>query len=258
MKKITITSLAAMFVVAGSASASPLFHRGMFDISYRPGAENFFAASGVTFVTGETENAGSMTDIASGETHQVPLKGMYGFTDMFAVTLDMGNEYASPELGINWRVLNDASFSIEVLASYGIAWTEEAVAPNTRIGDNNLKAGARIFGLAGNFQWGANVWAQYVFVDTDDFLNLNMLFQGQYNFSQTYALYAELGYDIQQISEDTNFYDRYLNVGYVYNISKTAALMPFVGYHFATANSDNSNTMPDNYWQLGAKFAVEF
>ena len=268
MKKIMTTSLLAMCAVMGTAGASPLWHGGTFDIGYRPTAGNFFADTGAAFQTGMTEDGGSMTDFASGETGQMSLDMMYGITDMFAVTFDIGNRrdiggglglaIASPNVGLNWRVLNDSDISIELLAKYGLAWTTEAVAPNDRIGQNNIQAGGRIFGLVGHFQWGFDALLQYVFVEPDDMMNLNMLVQGQYNFDKSLALYTEFGYDIVGIDQDIMLYDRYLNVGCIYNITSTAAVQPYVGYHFASANSDNSNTAPDNYWQIGGKFAVQF
>jgi hypothetical protein len=258
MKKIALTSLLAVFAVS-AADAS------VFDPIYRAKAGQWAGQFGVAFTSGANEDGDGRTDLTAGDFNVSDVKIAYGVSDVFALTFETyganssSQVFANPEIGLNYRLLNDQAFGLDIVAKYGIALTETAVS-GTRIGNNNLQAGVRVFGEMDKLQWGARLSAQYVFEEPDDYWNMLAGVEAQYSFNNTSAVKAELSYDVLAISEDIYSYDRSLSLGYVHNFSETAAVQPYVAYHFqrVLTDGDNELDLPNNYWQIGAKFGVQF
>ncbi|MCL2748977.1 MAG: hypothetical protein FWE50_02780 [Alphaproteobacteria bacterium] len=281
MKKIALTSLIALFA-ASAASA------GVFDPTYRVKEGDIFGGFGINYTTGFNKTGSSMTDWTAGDWDVDDVNLAYGITDKFALTLDVtrgslafnpvsgivshGFAYmdvmagtTNPELGINWRALGGESFNLDVIAKYGFAWTRENMSGNhTRIGMNNVTAGVKLSGTVDKFQWGATALLNYMWIPgwlmNDNLVNLYMQAEAQYAITAKWAARAELNYDIYNLTKEAGpdylIFDRSVALGAVYAISDTAAVQPYVSYHFGT-KSDGSSFF-DRFWQIGAKFGVQF
>ena len=255
MKRIILTSLIAFG--ATQAMAAP----GVFDPTFRAKQGVVAAQFGIAYQSGYTKDYSSMTDLTAGDVKVGDVKLAYGIADNLAVTLDTyaSGVYANPELGLNYQIMNTKPLGVDIVGKWGIALTENA-ATGERIGNNNLQAGLHLYGQEGQFQWGAWGLAQYVFDDMGDFWNVLVTLEAQYQLDSMWAIKGTFNYDFLAINEDIVGYDRSLALGLVYTISKSAAVQPYLAYHFSDTLSGNGYTvhLPNNYWQIGAKFGVQF
>lgn len=273
MKKLALTSILALFAVSAA-------NAGTFDSTYRVKAGDFNGQFGAAFTTGANKNGDELTDFTAGDFGVTGVKLAYGISDSFALTFDVSSVATSylttvgltgtnPEIGINWQLVNTPSFGLDLIAKYGMALTEIA-GTDTRIGMNNLQAGAHLYGAADALQWGATALAQYTFVpDTvgdGDAINLLLQAEVMYAMNANWDLKAEVMYNMYNLNNGLNdavdfiIYDRSVAFGPVYNFSETAAVMPYLSYHFQTVQEYDSTDVEsnDNFWQVGAKFSVQF
>ena len=172
MKKILLTSLVAIGVV-GAANAS------VFDPTYRVKEGQFAGTAGMLFQTGETKKHDAMTDFTSGAFHVGDVSLAYGLAQKAYVFLNMNGPatqgvafnngaFANPEFGANAQIIGDKAFSLDVIASWGMALTKDRSVPRERIGNNNWNGGFKAYGAIDKFQWAATALGQYTFMEKGD------------------------------------------------------------------------------------------
>ena len=282
MNKILLTSLLVIGTVASAQASGFRYYQGKdwnhipestFNPTFRPTAQTWALQTGAAFRTGQASD--SQDSLSRGGFVIDELSIKYGILDHLFVSFEMNNEdflsggmMASPEFGVNWQVIRPAkSFALDIIGKYGMSLNNDATEGTN--GTNNLQAGARIYGDEGRFQWAAQALAQMAFTNeytdfiTDDSLLWNVLFRAEveFEFINQLGLKVEGNYNIYNLDKSSGeemLYDRNVLVGLIYDIVPHAAIMPYVAYHFQTANSENSDTMPNNFWQVGAKFGVQF
>ncbi|MCL1902367.1 MAG: hypothetical protein FWG18_01920 [Alphaproteobacteria bacterium] len=176
----------------------------------------------------------------------------------------MYGAFANPEVGINWQVFRPSkSFALDLIAKYGIAWTKEA-ATDTRLGNNNVQAGFRMYGDEGRFQWAVQALGQWVLMEDgfDDMWNILARAEVEFEIVEKVGLNLSGNYNFINLSEDNGapvIYDRSAALGVVIDVQPgVAAIQPYMAYHFQTANGDDSTTLNNNFWQFGVKFGVQF
>jgi hypothetical protein len=286
MKKIILSTLiGAIALGAGAANAdysTPDKYnvvQSVFNPTYRPLKNDWALQAGFAFQTGANSTGSDMTHFPSGDFTVGDVKVAYGILDNLYVSFDVYRDtfevnpytsnfivgsFANPELGINWQIFRPSkSFALDVIGKYGIAWTKDAVT-DERIGMNNLQAGARIYGDEGMFQWGLQSLVQYVYTPegVSDMWNLLSRAEAEFEIVERVGLKGQFDYNVYNMNEGDSapiIYDRVLALGVIFDVQPgVAAIQPYVSYHFQTANSANSSTLPNNFWQIGAKFGVQF
>ncbi|MDR1207187.1 MAG: hypothetical protein LBK26_02125 [Rickettsiales bacterium] len=284
MKKIILATLIGA-IALGTANASPNdadqygVRTSVFNPIYRPLQNDWALQAGFAFQTGAHQGNGGQTDIASGDFTVGDVKVAYGVMDNLYVSFDVYKDtfeinpyfsnfiigqFANPELGINWQIFRPSkSFALDLIGKYGIAWTKDATT-DQRIGMNNLQAGLHIYGDEGMFQWGVQSLAQYAFTPEGMAGMWNLLSRAEAEFEivDRVGLKGQFDYNVYNMNEGDSapvIYDRVLALGVVWDVSPAvAAIQPYVSYHFQTANSADSSTLPNNFWQIGAKFGIQF
>lgn len=228
------------------------------DVSRLTQDGEFSASFGAAFVSGRNNSGDAQTDFSAGRVRELSLDLDYTFADDWTVAFTTDNDYADSQVGIRYKILKTVPLKLDAIADYGIAWTKDSVT-DVRLGDNNIKAGLRIHGVAwDDFQWSFKAMGQFVFAEPANFWNVNLDLQAMYYFRPCMATLVEFEYDFLQISRPTTLYDRSVSVGVVYNMSETASVNPYVKYHFKTANANDDKTNGDDYWKIGLQFSVEF
>ncbi|MCL1785735.1 MAG: hypothetical protein FWG39_01105 [Alphaproteobacteria bacterium] len=282
MKKILLTSALCLGVFASASAAEFKYYEGKdwneitestFNPTFRPTMGMWALTTGAAFQTGQAGD--SQDSFSRGGFIINELSVKYGVMDELYVSFEMNNNdflsggmMASPEIGINWQVMRPAkSVALDVIGKYGLAWNNNStVAPD---GTNNLQAGLRVYGDEGRFQWAGQALAQMAFANeqtdfiTDSSTMWNVLMKAELEFEIMNELGLKLEgnyniYNLAKNSDEAMLYDRNLMFGVIYDVVPHAAIMPYVGYHFQTANSENNDTMANNFWQFGAKFGVQF
>lgn len=287
-KKIALATLAGA-IMLGTGAANAAYQpddygifRSVFNPTFRTMQNEWAVQAGFAFQTGSNKTGSNQISIAGGDFDVGDVKVAYGVLDELYVSIDvyrntfevnpftgsfMIGSFANPEIGINWQIMRPAkSFALDLIGKYGLAWTIDQPT-GQRIGMNNLQAGLRIYGDEGKFQWAAQALGQWVSIPdsaafTDNSMwNLLMKAEIEFEIIKTVALKAEGNYNIYNLAKDTGeamIYDRNALLGVVVDVSPGAAIMPYVSYHFQTANSEDSDTLPNNFWQIGAKFGMQF
>jgi len=288
-KKILLTTLAAIAALGATNAANADYSTpdqygvvsSVFNPAYRPMQHDWALQTGASFRTGSNEAGTSMTKFGSGDFEVDDFSIKYGILDELFVSVDVYantfgvNPYtgafaiggfANPEIGVNWQIFRPAkSFALDLIGKYGAAWTKYA-GTNERIGMNNLQAGARIYGDEGRFQWALQGLAQMAFANdntdwlTDSSTLWNALIKAEveFEFMQRAGIKLEGNYNIYNLNSGSGEHTlQTWNVlgGIIYDIMPHAAVMPYVSYNL---KSEHNGSLPNNYWQLGAKFGVQF
>ncbi len=252
-KKIFIISFSLLFLYPCFSNA-----KGISDVSRLTEDKEFSASFGAEFKTGTNKSGTGHDDISSGTIDELGVGISYTFLNDWTVSFGTGNDYADSQVGLSYKVLTYDGFKLDLSADYGIAWTKNAKT-DERIGYNNVDAGIRIHGIAGDaFQWAAKVTGQFVFAEPQNFWNLGITLEGMYYFSNALAVKTEFNFKFKEIEMPVTLYDRSIKAGVVYNMSDNASVHPYIKYHFKTKNSDHSEILPDDDWKLGAEFSVVF
>lgn len=252
-KNVVIVSFISIFCCSAVARAE-----GIFDVSRLTDDKEFSATFGAEFKTGSNKDGTGHDDIKSGNIDDVGMEIDYTFLDDWTVSFSTNNDYADSQVGISYKVLTNKGFKLDLSADYGIAWTKNAKT-DERIGNNNIDAAVRIHGIAGDlFQWAAKVTGTFVFAEPKNFWNVGLTLEGMYYFAMNFAAKAEFHFGLKEIDNPVTLYDRSIKLGAVYNMSEEAAIHPYIKYHFKTKNSEHSEVLPDDYWKIGAEFAVVF
>ncbi|MDR1691505.1 MAG: hypothetical protein LBR35_01550, partial [Rickettsiales bacterium] len=281
MKKVLLTSLMAVCVAsAANAAVNDADEYGVrssvFNPAYRPLKGDVATQFGVMYQTGENKDATSGTDFSSGDVKVGDVRIAYGILDDLYVSLDVSNDtsfgpfspsgsFANPEIGINWQVMRPAkSFALDLIAKYGIAWTEDALTKE-RIGMNNVQAGVRIYGDEGMFQWAAHAMGQAVFLpDNNEFSDNGTMWdvlmgvEAEFEIVNTVGLKAEFNYNIYNLNKksgESMYYDPSVALGLIIDVTPAiAAIQPYVAYHFETTASGDEPNLGNDYFQVGVKF----
>ena len=231
---------------------------GIFDVSRLTEDGEFSATFGAEFKTGKNKAGDANDDFASGTVDELGLEIDYTFLNDWTVSFSTGNDYSDSQVGLSYKILTNKGLKLDFSTDYGIAWTKNAET-NERIGNNNIDAAFRIHGIAGDvFQWAAKVSGQFVFAGPKNFWNIGLTLEGMYYFSANMAIKTELNFVFKEIEAPITLYKRSIKLGTVYNMSDTAAVHPYVKYHFKTKNSEHSEILPDDTWSIGAEFSVAF
>ena len=181
----------------------------------------------------------------------------YTFLDDWTVSFSTSNDYADSQVGLSYKVLTNDGFKLDLSTDYGMALTKNA-ATGERIGNNNIDAAFRIHGILGDaFQWAAQVKGTFVFAEPKNFWNVGLKLETMYYFTNSLAAKADFNFVFKEIEAPITLYDRSIRVGMVYNMSEDASVHPYIKYHFKTKNSEHT-VFPDDYWKIGAEFAVVF
>lgn len=232
--------------------------KGISDVSRLTEDKEFSASFGAEFKTGANKSGTGHDDISSGTIDELGVGISYTFLNDWTVSFGTGNDYADSQVGLSYKVLTYDGFKLDLSADYGIAWTKNAKT-DERIGYNNVDAGIRIHGIAGDaFQWAAKVTGQFVFAEPQNFWNLGITLEGMYYFSNALAVKTEFNFKFKEIEMPVTLYDRSIKAGIVYNMSDNVSVHPYIKYHFKTKNSEHSEILPDDDWKLGAEFSVVF
>lgn len=115
MKKIALTSLAALFAVSAASAANVIDNNPL----YRPDAGRFYSVTAV-----ETHSEADMNYWGLGQEFG------YGITDKLAITMgtdlsadfedDFIGSWDNFSLGLNYRVLDDKNWKADVFGKYGV------------------------------------------------------------------------------------------------------------------------------------------
>ncbi|MCL2748775.1 MAG: hypothetical protein FWE50_01740 [Alphaproteobacteria bacterium] len=287
-KKLLLTTLVSVAAIGATATAADANYStpdkygvvsSVFNPAYRPLQNDWALQAGVNFQTGMNESGSDMTRFQSGDFQVGDVKIAYGILDELFVSFDvyqqtfeinpytgtfMVGAFANPELGINWQIFRPAkSFALDVIGKYGIAWTRDAVTGD-RIGMNNVQAGARIYGDEGKFQWAVQGLAQLAMTPEgmSDWWNLLARAEFEYEIVEKVGLKAEYNFNTYNMSKSNSIpviYDQILSLGAVIDVQPgVAAIQPYVAYHFPTTGSGGMPSMSNNFWQIGAKFGIQF
>lgn len=287
-KKMLLTTLIGVAAIGATATAANADYStpdqygvvsSVFNPAYRPMQNDWALQAGVNFQTGMTKNGENMTNFSSGDFQVGDVKIAYGVLDELYVSFDvyqntfginpytgtfMIGAFANPELGINWQVFRPAkSFALDLIGKYGIAWTIDEVTRD-RIGMNNVQAGARIYGDEGKFQWAVQGLAQLAFTPEgmDDWWNILGKAELEFEIVDKVGLKAEYNLNSYNISKSDNIpiiYDQSLLFGVIVDVQPgVAAVQPYVEYHFPTTSDSSASALTNNFWQIGAKFGVQF
>lgn len=286
MKKILMATLMTVFAVgAASASYNDADKYGVrssvFNPAYRPLQGDWSGQFGAMFQTGDNESQSNSANFKGGDFQVGDVKLAYGILDNLYVSLDVANSatmvapfstyglMANPELGINWQIMRPAkSFALDVFAKYGFALTKDQVT-DERLGMNNVQAGLRVYGDEGMFQWAAHAAAQWVFLpdnngfsDNDNMWDLLMGVEAEFEFVKHFGVKAEFNYNIYNLNKKSGesiYYDPFVSLGLIFDVTPAvAAIQPYVAYHFETTASGSNPDLANNYWQIGAKFGMQF
>lgn len=231
---------------------------GIFDVSRLTENNEFSATFGAEFKTGANKDGTAHDDVKSGNIDDVGMEIDYTFLDDWTVSFSTSNDYAGSQVGISYKVLTNEGFKLDLSADYGMALTKNA-ATGKRIGNNNIETAFRIHGIAGDiFQWALKVRSTFVFAEPKNFWNVGFTLEGMYYFTTNLAAKTELDFSFKEIEAPITLYNRSIKIGVVYNMSETASVHPYIKYHFKTANAENDDLLPDDYWKLGAEFSVIF
>ncbi|MCL2538592.1 MAG: hypothetical protein FWF34_01025 [Alphaproteobacteria bacterium] len=290
-KKIALTSLVAV-TMAGAANASsfqysdgPDWNRiaqSVFNPAYRPVQNKWAVMGGINFQTGSNAAQTNETRWQAGDFQVGDVSIRYGILDQLFVSVEVANndgfglnsytgavgQFANPEIGVNWQMWRPAkSFAIDLIGKYGIAWTKDALTEQ-RIGENNLQAGLRVYGDEGRFQWAAQGISQWAFLQSGSMFEHDSLWNALFKLELEYEVVQKVGlkfegnYNIYNADKSSGIpiiYDRGVQFGVIFDVAPgVAALQPYVAYHFQTANSENSQTANNDFWQVGLKFGVQF
>lgn len=249
---ILFTVSGILFVPVVSANA------GIFDVSRLTENNEFSATFGAEFKTGKNKDGTAHDDVSSGNIDDVGMEIDYTFLDDWTVSFSTSNEYADSQVGISYKVLTDDGFKLDLSVDYGLALTKNA-ATGKRIGNNNVDGAFRIHGILGDaFQWAAKVKGTFVFAEPKNFWNVGLKLEAMYYFTDAFATKVDLNFTFKEIEAPVTLYDRSIRLGMVYNMSETAAVHPYIKYHFKTKNSEHSEILPDDYWKFGVEFSVIF
>lgn len=240
------------FISMGAARANRL------DVSRVSIRDEFSASFGVAFVTGENREHTHRTDFGAGRIHELALGLGYTITDRFGVSFSTDNDYADAQVGMKYKILRDRAFKWDIYADYGFAWTKDA-RTHDRFGHNNVDMATRIHGIIGHgFQWAAKITGQYVWIDTGNFWNINLNGELMQYIHDRWAVKGAFSYDMVQIARPKTIYKPTATIGLIYNMSPTAAVHPYVKYHFTSHGGDNTVGAHDDYWKFAVAFSVEF
>lgn len=252
MKKISV------FIITVFAFSSFSARAGILDVSRLTEDGEFSASFGAAFKTGANKAGDAQDDISSGTVEELGLEIDYTFLEDWTLSFATGNDYSDSQIGLSYKILTNNGFKLDFSTNYGIAWTKDAKT-DKRIGNNNIDAGFRIHGIAGDvFQWAAKITGQFVFAEPKNFWNAGLILEGMYYFSPDLATKVELKFAFKEIEQPVTLYDRAIKVGVVYNMSNNASVHPYLKYHFKTKNSDHSDILPDDVWEFGTEFSVMF
>ena len=209
-KKIFIISFSLLFLYPCFSNA-----KGISDVSRLTEDKEFSASFGAEFKTGANKSGTGHDDISSGTIDELGVGISYTFLNDWTVSFGTGNDYADSQVGLSYKVLTYDGFKLDLSADYGFAWTKNANT-NERIGDNNIDAGIRIHGIAGDaFQWAAKVTGQFVFAEPQNFWNLGITLEGMYYFSNALAVKTEFNFKFKEIEMPVTLYDRSIKAGVV-------------------------------------------
>lgn len=286
MKKILMATLMAVFAV-GAANAEYAdadqysVRASVFNPAYRPMQGNWSGQFGVMFQTGETSNGDSDTSFKGGDFYVGDVKLAYGFLDDLYVSFDVANTtttvtpftptgaMANPELGINWQIMRPVkSIGLDLFAKYGFAWTKDQIT-DVRLGMNNAQAGLHAYGDEGMFQWGFRAAGQWVdlptgnsFSTNSNMWNMLMGAEVEFEFVNEIGLKAEFNYNMYNMNKnagESRYDDMFASLGLIFDITPAiAAIQPYVAYHFETSASGSNPDLANDYWQIGAKFGMQF
>ena len=286
MKKMLLTTLITAAAFGATAANATYSHpdkygvvSSVFNPAYRPLHNDWALQTGFNFQTGLDKDGNNMTNFSSGDFQVGDLKVAYGILDELYVSIDVYantfeinpysgsfiiGSFANPEIGINWQIMRPAkSFALDLIGKYGAAWTKDAFT-NDRIGLNNFQGGFRMYGDEGKFQWAAQGLLQFAYTPEGmaDWWNLLAKVEGEFEIVEKIGLRGEYNFNTYNLSSSNSIpviFDQSVSLGLVCDMMPgVAAIQPYVAYHFATTNSDNSSTLPNNFWQIGAKFGVQF
>ncbi len=281
MKTKLIVSALACVCVLGTAQAAPSVDdynviQSVFNPTYRPNAGDWGISAGINFQTGTNSDASDQTDFGSGETQVGDVRVVFGMLDNLYLSLEAYGSntspfttggFANPEVGLNWQLFRAAkSFGLDLVAKYGFALTKDAVT-DERIGMNNAQAGLRIYGDEGSFQWAIQSLAQLVFDPTiasqSEMWDLLSRAELEFEIVDQVGIRGEFNYNVYNLNREENearYTDMNASLGVVCHVSPGAAVQPYVAYHFETdvSGGDIDGDIPNNYWQIGAKFGVQF
>ena len=289
-KKLLLTALITAVAVGATAGSADAGYStpdkygvvsSVFNPAYRPLQDDWALQTGFAFRTGRDADETNMNSFSSGDFMVDDFRVAYGIMDELYVSIDVHSNtfelspytdhfiiggFANPELGVNWQIMRPAkSFALDVIGKYGAAWTKYA-GTDIRIGMNNLQAGFRIYGDEGRFQWAAQslaqmAWTPEFITESDTMWNLLSRVELEFEIVEKVGLRGEFNFNVYDLGEnlgESAFYDMYAQLGLVVDVMPgVAAIQPYVGYHPKTAVTGSPN-LPNNYWQIGAKFGVQF
>jgi len=286
-KKLLLTALISVGAIGAVSSANADYSTpdkygvvsSVFNPAYRPLQNDWALQAGVNFQTGMNESGSNMTDFRSGDFQVGDVKIAYGILDELFVSFDVYQNtfevnpytgsfiigaFANPELGINWQIFRPAkSFALDLVGKYDMAWTKDAVTGD-RIGMNNVQAGVRMYGDEGRFQWAVQGLGQLAMTPEgmSDWWNLLARAEVEFEIVKSVGLKAQYDFNTYNMSKSNSIpviYDQILTLGAVIDVQPgVATIQPYVAYHFPTTGSGGMSSMTNNFWQIGAKFGVQF
>ncbi len=227
------------------------------DISRIKRQDEFSVTVGTYYQTGMNATNTHQTDFASGHIDADSFDLSYTPTENISLVFTTSNDYADAALGVQYKLIKRQSIKLTAVADYGFAWMHNAATDN-RLGNNNVLAGLRVDGVMGDFQWATSVRGQYVWMVPHDFWNIKLVAQAMYYFFPDLAAQLEFDFDFLQINLNDVMYDKTLNLGLVYNFTKSISVNPYIEYHFHTADYKTNYVSYYDYFQIGVSLSAQF
>lgn len=229
------------------------------DVSRLTVQDEFSATFGTYFKSGFNKQGNHQTNFGAGRVDVDELVLEYTPTDAATLRVSVGeNDYSDVQVGVRYKLITSKPLRLDFLADYGMAWTKDANFGN-RFGNNNADAGLHVHGVVfDDWQWAFSAIGQFVLADDGNFWNINLSAELMYYLNPKLALSGEFDFNFLQIKRPDTWYDKELELGLVYNVTRHVSINPFVAYHFKTANYETDFMSYYDYWKIGVDMSAQF
>ena len=255
MKKLVLTSLAAVFAVSAAQAANVINDNPL----YRPDQGNFYSMTGLSSDTNSTTTVGLSEEFG------------YGITDRLAVGIAMTmsennwfdqSDWGTLGIGVNYRLLDMANWKADVYGSYGVGpvWAYRASFMDKDLTWYNWNVGVRAGYMTETWTVAGHVAFDYVNTESfnwgdDGFHSILAGVDGFLSLNQNWALLIGAEYTGWLDDEFENAGSWAAKFGANYNIDANK----FIGAYISGEMSHRTGDWEiANGFGFGAKFGIQF
>ncbi|MDR0319254.1 MAG: hypothetical protein LBH81_00745 [Rickettsiales bacterium] len=244
MKKIILSFFVSLF-------ALPAFALTPLDPTYSVGKGQFFAGFAAAFAKPDIGGADNGRVLMSLDSLQ------YGFGDLLTIFLEKKSVSANA-IGVDYTLIHGREFNLDLIGKYELT-----------VSDTVPTGGAKIYGVMDDkWSWSATGLLRYrSYAYVYDFFAVDLLFQGRllYQMNPKWGIFAEMNYNVLLENYDNQYHTEFIwqrdmTIGALYNISKNAAVMPYIARNFKSVRSNGGldTDLSDGDISVGARFGIQF